>query len=356
MTRQANFLSRPAMPLNANHTCSASYVRLIVQLLDQLGHDGPGLARKAGIDARALLAPDGWIPNAQSTALWREARDATGDEGFGLAVAAQLGPESFSLLGHSMMLGRNLGEAYRRAARDLHLLGDLFEIRVEEDKDNTALVLAMQPGKLATLECIDAALAAILVSGRRLCADPGLIPLAVEMSRPPPLHPLAFESLLGCRPRFGMRHNRLLFRQSDMDRPVYSGHPALAEIFDRQIAHLKDDSLANRLRRRLVTSLPLGVPNLDDLAAELGMSPRTLHRRLTEAGLNYRQLLDDTRRELARDYLAHGGFSKQRISELLGFAEPASFSRARRRWEMEAAGTARWNAVDGKNTSPSTRT
>lgn len=329
------------MPLNANHTCSASYVRLIVQLLDQLGHDGQGLARTAGIDAGALMAPDGWIPNARSTALWREAREATGDEGFGLAVAARLGPESFSLLGHSMMLGRNLGEAYRRVARDLHLLGDLFEIRVEDEQDKTALVLAVRPGKVATLECIDTALAAILVSGRRLCADPGLIPLAVEMSRPPPLDPLPFGRLFGCRPRFGMGHDRLLFGQADMARPVYSGHPALAEIFDRQVANRRDDSLADRLRRRLAATLPQGVPSLETLAAELGMSPRTLHRRLTEAGLNYRQLLDDTRRELARDYVSLGGLSKQSISERLGFAEPASFSRAWRRWQAATSSGSR---------------
>lgn len=327
------------MSLSANHTCAASYVRLIVQLLDRLGHDGQGLARKAGIDPQVLAAADGWIPNAQSVALWREARAATGDEGFGLAVAAQLGPESFSLLGHSLMLGRNLGESYRRAARDLHLLGDLFEIRVEEGAEATALLFAVQPGKMATCECIDAGLAAILVTGRRLCADPGLVPLAVEMSRPPPADPLPFEHLFGCRPRFGMRRDRLLFSRADMARPVYSGHPALAEIFDRQVANRKVDSLAGRLRRRLVAALPQGAPSLETLAAELGMSPRTLHRRLAEAGLNYRQLLDDTRRELAHDYLAHGGFSKQRIAELLGFAEPASFSRAWRRWRAETTTT-----------------
>lgn len=321
---------------DTDRCCAVSYVRLIVQLLDQLGHDGKGLARKAGIDAQALQASDGWIPNSQSMALWREGRAATGDESFGLAVAALLGPESFSLLGHSMMLGLNLLEAYVRAARDLRLLGDLFEIHIRATRGDTTVMLTVRRGHTATLECIDAALGAILVTGRRLCADSSLAPLAVDMCRPPPTDPSPFERLFGCMPRFSRSCNQLVFSPTDMDRPVHSGHQGLAEIFDRQIALLKDDSLVNRLRRRLMTSLAQGVPSLETLAAELGMSPRTLHRRLGEAGTSYRQLLDDTRRQLAHDYLAQGGFSKQRISELLGFSEPASFSRAWRRWEGAA--------------------
>ncbi|MDD3518737.1 MAG: AraC family transcriptional regulator [Chromatiales bacterium] len=325
-------MSRAARMRVPNHACTASYVRLIVQLLDQTGHDGQALARRAGIDERALQAADGWISNARVMTLWRDARAVTGNEGFGLAVAGGMGPESFALLGHSLMLGRTLGEAYRRAARDLHLLGDLFDILIEDHGDAVHLRLQVNHGEQATPECIDAGLAAILVTGRRLCADPELKPLRVEMRRPAPADVAPFVQLFGCPIAFDATEDRLSFDPADMARPVFSGHPALAEIFDRQVAACTDDGIVGRLRRRMIAALADGVPTLETLAAELHVSPRTLHRRLADEGHRFRQLLDETRRELAGDYVRRTDLPLNRIADLLGFAEAASFSRAYRRW------------------------
>jgi AraC-like DNA-binding protein len=69
-------------------------------------------------------------------------------------------------------------------------------------------------------------------------------------------------------------------------------------------------------------------PTLQDIAQELGMSARTLQRRLTDAGITFQQLVEDTRRELARHYLKQRAVELNEAAFLLGFADTNSFFRA----------------------------
>ena len=68
------------------------------------------------------------------------------------------------------------------------------------------------------------------------------------------------------------------------------------------------------------------------MAADFGMSQRTLQRKLSDIGLSYQQLLDETRHELARRYLDDQGKSVTEITFLLGFSEQSAFTRAFKRW------------------------
>jgi AraC-like DNA-binding protein len=78
--------------------------------------------------------------------------------------------------------------------------------------------------------------------------------------------------------------------------------------------------------------LPSGRATAPAVAARLGVSPRTLQRRLTEEGATFQQVLDGTREELARHYLGTTAMAGAEISFLLGFEEPSSFVRAFHDW------------------------
>jgi AraC-like DNA-binding protein len=89
--------------------------------------------------------------------------------------------------------------------------------------------------------------------------------------------------------------------------------------------------VAQRLREQLIRRLPSGEPTRAALAAALHLTPRTLLRRLAAEGTNWKTLLNDVRRELALSYLRQNR-SAAEITFLLGFADPANFTRAFRRW------------------------
>jgi AraC-like DNA-binding protein len=72
---------------------------------------------------------------------------------------------------------------------------------------------------------------------------------------------------------------------------------------------------------------------MDAVARELNMSPRTLRRRLEEAGTSYRSLVDEVRETLAEELLDTGALSVEDVAIRLGYAEASSFIYAFKRWK-----------------------
>src|SRR5205085_1097468 len=110
----------------------------------------------------------------------------------------------------------------------------------------------------------------------------------------------------------------------------------LADLHERYageyLRHFDHTKTSYRVREVIVRKLPDGEPRRDDIANELHMSERTLQRRLEEERTTFVELLDDTRRELADQYLGRLHMSLAQAAYLLGFADQSSFFRACRRW------------------------
>jgi AraC-like DNA-binding protein len=102
-----------------------------------------------------------------------------------------------------------------------------------------------------------------------------------------------------------------------------------------------------------VRRLHEGEPRREETAASLGLTDRTLQRRLQAEKTSYQQLLDESRRELARKYLADEHYSLGQIAELLGFVDQSNFFRASKRWFGIPPGQYRQNLVaDGPDALP----
>src|SRR6185436_3425662 len=86
-------------------------------------------------------------------------------------------------------------------------------------------------------------------------------------------------------------------------------------------------SVGEQVTEALRRSLAGRRPSLQDIGRELGMSARTLQRRLTDAGMTFQQLVEETRRELARHYLKQPAVELNETAFLLGFEDTNSFFR-----------------------------
>jgi AraC-like DNA-binding protein len=137
--------------------------------------------------------------------------------------------------------------------------------------------------------------------------------------------------------RFEAEDNALVLPEAVMALPLPSADPAMFAYFDREAARRVAEhghpsaTVLDELRRVIEATLPEGVPELASLAEQLGLSPRTLQRRLAEQGSSLRKLIDELRHELALRHLA-AGLSIAEVSFLLGFSEPSAFHRAFKRW------------------------
>jgi len=188
---------------------------------------------------------------------------------------------------------------------------------------------------------IDMALAWILTTGRR-GTNGQIIPLRLELKRPAERRE-QLEAHFGCRVRFKAGRNALVFHTSDLDRPFVTHNEELLTAIGAQLenewqARHNAIDIAGHVKGTLKRSLAGRRPTLQDVAREIGMSPRTLQRRLGEAEITFQQLVEDTRRELARHYLEHSSVELNETAFLLGYEDANSFFRAFHRWEDTTPG------------------
>jgi AraC-like DNA-binding protein len=150
----------------------------------------------------------------------------------------------------------------------------------------------------------------------------------------------AYARFFGCPVEFGDTHTRVRFPTSYLSVPMAHSDSALRALLDQQAQALllalpDSDRFDRALQEVMVKLLPDANATLPRAAREMRVSVRTLQRRLDARGLTWQQLLDRTREQLARQYLADRALSLADIALLLGFSEQSAFTRAFRRWTGE---------------------
>ena len=317
----------------------ASWTRTIIRALDARGVDGRALAADAGIDVRRLDDAEARYLMTDTRELWRQAVAATGDPCLGLHVARYVNFATFHALGAAVLASGTLREAFRRLERYGRVVGDAATLRLDDRGARTRLVLEVTGTGPVPDEAIDALLALTLRVARLLRDRPTLSPLRVELSRSEPSPSEPFRRFFQAPIAFGARTNLLEFAAADLDERLPAGNAEVAhridEVLARYVARLDDRQLLSRVRAAIVERLPDGEPSQRTIARALGVSLRTLQRRLADEGTSYQAILDGARADLARVYLAEG-WSVTEIAFTLGFSDTSSFSRAFRRWTGRA--------------------
>ena len=230
---------------------------------------------------------------------------------------------------------RDLREAVRNVCRYLAILteGMVSELR-EEAGEARLLFSVVDPAGVASRQLAEFGVTRLVrhlgaLTGHRarlirveLCHDAACPVLARRLGLPVAVH---------------QPHNAVVFDASSLTLPVINADARLLAI----LQHYSDDLLAQRphneelvarVERWILENLHTGELNTPELARSLGMSARTLRRRLAEHGLTPGDLVEQLRRELAKKYLAENPYPLGRITYLLGYGDLATFTRAFRRW------------------------
>ena len=147
--------------------------------------------------------------------------------------------------------------------------------------------------------------------------------------------------------RFKADRNALLFRSRDLDTPFVTHNEEMLKVIGTHLeselkARTASANIGEQVRQTLSRSMAGKRPTLEDVAKELGLGARTLQRRLTDASLTFQQLVEETRRELARHFLKQGAVELNETAFLLGFEDANSFFRAFQIWEGISPGE--WRA------------
>jgi AraC-like DNA-binding protein len=174
-------------------------------------------------------------------------------------------------------------------------------------------------------------------------------PRSIDFRHAAPADLAVHRRLLGAPLRFGQPSTRILLSPADLDRPVRDADRQRLPVVERHLSDiLSDPGDADPWRHALelqIASLVCdGHPGLRSVAPRLGMSVRTLQRRLDERGIRYRDLVAQVRMRMAHHYLREHGLGLGEIGLLLGYSEPSAFDRAFRRWTGTTPGAYRRSA------------
>ncbi len=289
---------------------------------------------------------DGLITTGQLFALWRSIRELSQDPATGWKLMSGMKSEKFhpSLL--AALHARNYRECLERHARYKQLCS-AQEFRFTEKTGELQIETSWPfvPDEKPPGVMIDATFAILVEFGRR-GTGMNLNPRRLELTRAEESHNGLVE-FFGCPVKYRCSRDKLVLSTADVGLPFVTHNEELVKMlasqFDQQLKtrELKQSTIGSVkwvLRRLLSGSRP----DVQVVARELGMSERTLQRRITEEGLTFRRLLNETRRELIHEYLRDDSVEITEAAFLVGFENTNSFYRAFRSWEGKTP--AEWRA------------
>lgn len=315
---------------------------LLLHYAEQQGLDRSVLLERVGLTEDTLADPDSRIPTKAMVRLWQSLMDALEDPLLGLNVGAGPAVADFGLVGYAMRHSDTLLDAMSRLARYQRILTEAIRFTLTEQSNSYVLTWVMQPALLALRHPAESNVHLVIRAARELTGSE-ISPTAVELPTPRPASQSAYKKILGCPVSFGSDRAAVVWSPEQMLLPTVDADDALAGYLD-ELASIAVgpldaglDNTTTAVRRTLWSLLPSGRPSIWRTAKEMGISVRTLQRRLGEEGSSFSAVLDALRRDVTAEIMADGKQPVADIAFLLGYSEPSAFYRAFRRWRSSPA-------------------
>lgn len=256
--------------------------------------------------------------------------------GFGVRQGRQLNSEDYGTLGLSWKTCWRAREVLERVERFMILVTDHGHVRLEETGGIIGLTLfrdASRKGVEIANEATFVMITGVLqeVTGRAIW------PVSVTFKHASKATD-AFEAFFQCPVQFDQPAYTIRFQSADLDIPTIKAdrsiHQFLVERMqeEKKGVHTNADQLLKEIHRLIGEALPSGIPSVIHIAEQLGMSARTLKRRLSEKGHTFRELVQQIQRDISTALLKNTGQSIGEIAFQTGFSEQSAFNRAFKRW------------------------
>lgn len=302
-----------------------------------------------GVETRDLmealgLDPDGPVDETRmvsSDAYYQffaalEARDPLGLS-LPLRIGADMRCDEYGAFGLAWKSAPSLRGSYIRSERYGRVLGSAEKYTLVSSNDGVFYTLEKAGTDLrGMILSTEASLAAVVTISREISAQP-YSPEAIYFKHTARGDPSVFTEHFSCPVYFEADQNAVLVSEATLSSPNRLGDETIATFFDRHLEQVLADlpqamGLEQRLRKAVAKRLSEGIPTVSEIARELGMSARTLQRRLSKNNTTFQGLVDLARQELAQQLLSETDYSLAEVAFLAGFSEQSGFTRAFKRW------------------------
>lgn len=301
-----------------------------------------------GVDRRGLLASVGLDPDGESDPktmlvdtvyydLIERVAEMVDVTDLSVRTGASMRLDEYGALGLAWKAAPTLLGSYSRVERFARLWTSVVEYELRPAERGTLFILHRSGERRLGLRLSNEATLASAVSISRQVSPVSFAPLEVHLKHPPPRTLEFHERYFGCPVYFGSDLDALLLSPDSLSRPNRLGDEGITQFLDShlegELREVVDEASIESLAKDVIArSLSEGIPKVADVARTLGLSVRSLHRRLAEDGLSFRTVTENTRRELAEGLLRDERYSLSEIAFLTGFSEQSAFNRAFKRW------------------------
>jgi AraC-like DNA-binding protein len=326
----------------------ADLVPIPLDLFDRLrriGLDVDAILRRANLPRSRFSVPRPQGSTAEFFALWRAVEMESKDPALGLRIGVEVLPDEGNVVSLAAMHSPTLGEGLQKLALYKRLVCPeriTIDVADGEARLRFEWLLAEDAPPALLTDIIFAGVTNLARCGTQTALKPRRLEFMRRRTNEATL-----KAHFGCELCFDAGHDVLVFDESALALPMVRRNAQLLAVLlpglDREMAHdAHQRSLADDVRAALGEAMCGDRPAIARIAKSLGMSARTMQRRLGELGTTYQNLLDDVRRRSARRLLASTDLGTGEVAFLLGFEEVNSFARAFHSWEGTTP--SRWRA------------
>lgn len=314
------------------------FVRKVLGAMDE-DVDKNAFMRSVGIDPHAPVDPSLMVQDtAYYDFLERLACVENSPTTISLRAGAAMECNDYGAFGLAFKAATNLRGSYLRAERYARVLTNVSNYDMEPAGDQGAYVHLHRDGERRLgLRISNEATIASITNISREVSSTFFNPLAVYFKHPAPNSTAAHEEYFGCPVYWNTERDALLVSHEALKTPNRLGDAGMAQFFDTHLEDAltklaQDQSLDQRVRIQVSKSLSEGVPAVSDIARNLGMSGRTLQRKLSGQGHTFQTLVEEARRQLAERLLHQTNYSLTEVAFMTGYSEQSAFNRAFKRW------------------------
>jgi AraC-like DNA-binding protein len=323
---------------------AAGFARGLLDLAVRKGADRQALAEASGIDLGDLEDQDNRVGFSNYVALMRAAQALTGDPALALHFGEADDIDELSIVGLMALGCETAADAFAQMGRYTRLMADI-ELEGEAE---TRHVLTREPGRICLVdtrkdpnafpELTETGFARLVTRGRRMPGEMTYL-REVHVTHAAPAYRAEYDRIFRVPVVFESDRNALILSEDDswltqriarQPRYVFGVLSARAEALLEELENAT--STRGRVESLLMPILHTGDTSMERVAVEMGLSRPTLFRRLRAEGVTFQTILDDLRRQMALSYLDGRKVSVNETAFLVGFSEPAAFSRAFKRW------------------------
>lgn len=257
--------------------------------------------------------------------------------GFSVRVGQQMKISDYGVLGLAWRTCSKAGEIFERSERYFKLLSNTYVFRVEHGGESSTIYLNREAYRRGVELSNEATLSATVVVLQKM-TETDITPVEVAFKHSPPRNQASYEEAFRCPVLFDQPHYSITYRTVDLDIKTAKADSSINAFLVERVEEetkgiqVSPAKIVSDVRRIIEDALPSGIPSLEQMSDHLGMSSRTLTRRLSESGHTFRQMIQSTQEELSKDLLRNSQRSVGEIAFLAGFSEQSAFNRAFKRW------------------------